>query len=181
MVLRTLVSSPHNHRTRPLDRQHFIVPIYSTLLYQSTAHVHLLILLSGMQYSFLGCGVMCSPAQRCTNFERRVAVATKFFMMAPNIFGSPVRTLPHVNVLAPKILRWLQNFCNMCSPRSSRHTEKFQNTFFCYFKKQTTWRHVSEGSNSHSDDWEPQNSSCPITTCRDPILATSWGKRARNI
>jgi hypothetical protein len=46
---------------------------------------------------------MCSPAQRCTNFERRVAMATKFCVVAPNIFGSAVLTLLHINVLAPKM------------------------------------------------------------------------------
>lgn len=82
-----------------------------------------------MECSFLSCGVMCNPAQRSTNSERQVAVANKFFMVAHNIFDSPIWILPHVTVLAPKILRWFQNFCGMCTPRYSRHIEKLKNTF----------------------------------------------------
>jgi hypothetical protein len=39
-----------------------------------------------------------------------------FFTVAPNICGSSVRNVLLVNILAPRILRWLLDFWKMCAP-----------------------------------------------------------------
>jgi hypothetical protein len=46
----------------------------------------------------------------CTNPGRQVAMATKFWMVRPNICGFSVRNLLHVTLLAPVIFIWLLEF-----------------------------------------------------------------------
>jgi hypothetical protein len=45
--------------------------------------------------------------QWCTNSKYWVAQANKLWMVAPNVFGSSVRSLRHVTELAHRILRLL--------------------------------------------------------------------------
>ena len=53
--------------------------------------------------------------QECTNPGRQVARATKFCMVELNC-GSSVWILLHVNLLAPRNLRWLLDFWKTCGP-----------------------------------------------------------------
>ena len=48
--------------------------------------------------------------------RRQVSRATKFCTEAPNICGRSVWDLFHDTILAPKILRWLLNFCKIFVP-----------------------------------------------------------------
>jgi len=63
----------------------------------------------------------------CKNPLGQVAVATKFCVVASNICGFSVWTLLHVTVLAPRILRWLLDFCKCCAALSSKTNN------FCHF------------------------------------------------
>jgi hypothetical protein len=51
-------------------------------------------------FSWIIDGVM----QGCINTGRQVAVTTEFFTLALTICGSVVQNLPHVNLLAPRML-----------------------------------------------------------------------------
>jgi len=51
-----------------------------------------------------------------TNSAREVAGATELWTVAPNIGGSWVRNLVHVNHLAPGLLRWLLRVWKICAP-----------------------------------------------------------------
>jgi len=54
--------------------------------------------------------------QGCKNPRVRVAVVTKFLILAPNACASSVWTLLHVTVLASVILKRLLDFLKMCTP-----------------------------------------------------------------
>ena len=56
-----------------------------------------------------------SLGQGCTSAESKVAMAIRFFMAAPNIFRSIVWNSLHVNVVKPRILRWLLDFWKICA------------------------------------------------------------------
>ena len=47
----------------------------------------------------------------CKNPGRQVTRATKLFIVAPNVCGSPVCNLLYVTLLAPRILRLILDFC----------------------------------------------------------------------
>lgn len=51
----------------------------------------------------------------CTNPERQVSVTTTFCTMMPNC-GSPLCNLLHVSLLAPRFLRRLIHFWDICTP-----------------------------------------------------------------
>lgn len=42
--------------------------------------------------------------------------SNKFCAVAPNIYGSSVWNLPYVTLLAPRVLRWLQDCWKICGP-----------------------------------------------------------------
>jgi len=46
--------------------------------------------------------------------RRHVAQCTKFYSVAPNICVSSVRNLPHVTLMAQRILRWLLDLRKIC-------------------------------------------------------------------
>lgn len=48
--------------------------------------------------------------QGCTNIGRNVSVATKFFTLAPSVYGSSERNLLHVTLLTSWILRCFPDF-----------------------------------------------------------------------
>ena len=48
--------------------------------------------------------------QTCKTPVCQVTVATEFCTVAPNMFGSSLRNMLHVMLLAPRILRWLLDF-----------------------------------------------------------------------
>jgi len=50
------------------------------------------------------------------NSSRQVAVATKFYTVASDIFGSLVWGVFHVTILAPRILRWPSHILRICVP-----------------------------------------------------------------
>jgi hypothetical protein len=54
--------------------------------------------------------------QGFTNPGRQPVLGTKFCTVAPNIGGSSVWNLLYVTLLAPRILRWLPGFLDICSP-----------------------------------------------------------------
>ena len=58
---------------------------------------------------------MIYDRQGWTNSRRQIAWASKFWTVAPNIFGSS-RNLLHVSLLAPRILRWLLKFWKFVHP-----------------------------------------------------------------
>ena len=60
--------------------------------------------------------VLCPLIQGCTNLGRHATVATASFTLASNMCGSSVWNLLHVTLLAPRILRWLQNFWKIYAP-----------------------------------------------------------------
>ena len=49
-------------------------------------------------------------SQGCTNPGRQVSVTITFCTVMPKICGSSVWNLLHVTILAPRILRWVQEF-----------------------------------------------------------------------
>jgi hypothetical protein len=53
--------------------------------------------------------------QGCTNAGHQVAVVTKVCTVVRNVCGSSVWNLLHVNVLAPRILKWLPHFWEICA------------------------------------------------------------------
>jgi hypothetical protein len=61
-----------------------------------------------------------NPTHRLAPREHKsgcqVAVATKFCTLAPNIFGASGWNLLHVTHLASRILKWLRDFWEICSP-----------------------------------------------------------------
>jgi hypothetical protein len=61
--------------------------------------------------------------QGCTNCGWKVAPATKFCAMAPNICGSSVWNFLHVNFLVTRTSRWPLDFWKICS-------RLFQLTYF---------------------------------------------------
>ena len=63
---------------------------------------------SGWIYIFSG--------QRHTNPRHQVTWVTKFFIVAPNIFGFSVWNLLHVTLLVTGIVRWLLYFWDICAP-----------------------------------------------------------------
>jgi hypothetical protein len=56
--------------------------------------------------------------QGCANLGSYVAVAPKFWMVAPIIYGSSARNLPCVALRAPRILRWKICVVNEVSTRN---------------------------------------------------------------
>lgn len=54
--------------------------------------------------------------QRCTNRGCQDALATKFGKGEPKICGSTSRNLLHVNLLSPRILRWLLELGKFAHP-----------------------------------------------------------------
>jgi hypothetical protein len=63
------------------------------------------------------------PKQGYTNPGRQVAVATNICAVAPDICGSSVWNLLHVTHLAPRILRRLLDFWNICVSLCERKTK----------------------------------------------------------
>jgi hypothetical protein len=63
--------------------------------------------------------------QGCANLGSYVAVAPTFWMVAPIICGSSVRNLPHVALLASRILRWKICVVNEVSTRNLRDGTKW--------------------------------------------------------
>ena len=60
--------------------------------------------------------------QGCTYPECQVAIATKFCMVAPNIWGSLVWNLLHVTILARRISRRLLHIWEICAILEQRVT-----------------------------------------------------------
>jgi hypothetical protein len=54
--------------------------------------------------------------QGCTRVGCQVTWVTEFLTVVPNIGGLSVWNLLHVTVLAPRILRWLLDFWQICAP-----------------------------------------------------------------
>lgn len=53
--------------------------------------------------------------EKCTTSWHQVAQVTKFWAVAPNIFGPAMWNLLHVTLLKPGILRWLLNIWKICA------------------------------------------------------------------
>lgn len=52
----------------------------------------------------------------CTNLGCQVAMATKFYTVAPNICGCSIQNFIHVTLLVPRILVWFLDFWKTCVP-----------------------------------------------------------------
>jgi hypothetical protein len=50
------------------------------------------------------------------NFQRQVALATKFCTVATDICLSSIRNLLRVTILVPRNLRWFLDFWKICDP-----------------------------------------------------------------
>jgi len=57
-----------------------------------------------------------SLLHRRTNPGRQDAQTNKFDTVAPKVCRSSIWNFTHANLLAPRILRWLLNFENLCTP-----------------------------------------------------------------